>query len=520
MTSPEQHHQIIPQWLLVETAYPELELAARRESIQALGGIAIRGEAGAIDTREQVNDSTLMSTIQRAALLGEPKDIAVVDMNISKDIGERLSKAGLYTKVKLQANNSVFEQNGKKLSDMSLNALKYTTLNGEMEGRTKQDHKNVAIIQKLHAEGILKTHYAVVHSTTSTTMSQADKKDYNFYTDTETCSIQLFAADGDDIALETALVAGKATPTSPRHDIKTIKKLAETFGAPLDTDDGNEIQGKVLLIPKEALPNGLVDLVKLYDDEAGGTFYGEAKPRQDYLEHREFCRQREKNQHSMVLQIRAQLLKEAHAFETPLEAILRLDYLSERFCVKYATTNKEVNALVFGPTAALHVEEARFFLERGETKRAEESLHAAQKTAVSGSCPLNKNGNPEDNNNPNSKPDEEASSEKWMKCPHCTARVFADPCAKVLACWDCKAMVINGSVFSKGNGGRKALAAKRKAQAEAKAAALETKISKQANQVFEEAGIESFEQEQQESGQITAEASRPAGKLALVGAGL
>jgi DNA-directed RNA polymerase subunit RPC12/RpoP len=57
-----------------------------------------------------------------------------------------------------------------------------------------------------------------------------------------------------------------------------------------------------------------------------------------------------------------------------------------------------------------------------------------------------------------------------MSCPHCSAKVFADPCASVLSCWDCKAKVINGVTF-KGNGGsKKRKAEKAKRQAEQKEA--------------------------------------------------
>ncbi len=53
------------------------------------------------------------------------------------------------------------------------------------------------------------------------------------------------------------------------------------------------------------------------------------------------------------------------------------------------------------------------------------------------------------------KNDEEGKSKKkWMNCPHCSAKVYDDPCASFLFCGDCRAMVINGVTF-KGNGGSK-----------------------------------------------------------------
>ena len=44
---------------------------------------------------------------------------------------------------------------------------------------------------------------------------------------------------------------------------------------------------------------------------------------------------------------------------------------------------------------------------------------------------------------------EEKSKLKSMHCPHCNARVIADPCARVLHCWSCKTMVVYGSTYKR-----------------------------------------------------------------------
>ncbi|HSW79634.1 MAG TPA: hypothetical protein VLG47_02555, partial [Candidatus Saccharimonadales bacterium] len=50
---------------------------------------------------------------------------------------------------------------------------------------------------------------------------------------------------------------------------------------------------------------------------------------------------------------------------------------------------------------------------------------------------------------------EESSGKKSMTCPFCGAKVWGDPCAAVLSCWDCKAYTKNGRVRYKGDGGHK-----------------------------------------------------------------
>lgn len=77
----------------------------------------------------------------------------------------------------------------------------------------------------------------------------------------------------------------------------------------------------------------------------------------------------------------------------------------------------------------------------------------------------------------------ESSGKKWMSCPYCPAKVFDDPCAKILCCPKCKAKVVNGHVVDKGDGGRKARAkqaAERKQKAE---------LAKQVNTVYQEKGL-------------------------------
>lgn len=46
---------------------------------------------------------------------------------------------------------------------------------------------------------------------------------------------------------------------------------------------------------------------------------------------------------------------------------------------------------------------------------------------------------------------DEKNKLKWMKCPHCRTDVLDDPCATVLACWGCKALVMFGVTVSKGD---------------------------------------------------------------------
>lgn len=378
----------LDQWHLASSAFPEVQESSRLQSLQFLGGVAIKGEQDALPLPETVNPNTLLADVQLATL-GDEKAKSNIRTNAATDVAERLFKAGHQTKVAMQISGGVLQQNNRRMLDVNRNTLEQTRLISEMVVRTRQETENLHMFQNLHQAGVLEDFHAVVFSTASTTMSKAEKEEYNFFTDTETCSIQMLSAEGEAAMLETALVAGKATPASERHDLQAIQKLARDWGIELSLTDGNEALKHIFLIPK-SFAQGVEDIVALYDQAIGGTFYGQAKPKQDYKAYADYCKQQNESFNEIVEAITAQLLLEAPALKTPLDAILRLDALSERHCVRRAVQDDAINETVFGQKAALDIQEARFFLQIGDFGRAQMALQKAQKNAVSGSCPLSK----------------------------------------------------------------------------------------------------------------------------------
>ncbi|MGH7241622.1 MAG: hypothetical protein ACREGB_04980 [Candidatus Saccharimonadales bacterium] len=101
---------------------------------------------------------------------------------------------------------------------------------------------------------------------------------------------------------------------------------------------------------------------------------------------------------------------------------------------------------------------------------------------------------------------EGSSTKKTMSCPFCTAKVYDDPCARILKCWDCKAAVVDGRVVYKGDGGSKARATAREADRKAH----EAEMAQQVAEVFAEANIPKTE--------LAAQPGAKAGQFALAGA--
>jgi|GEM_PF-3266903 len=115
---------------------------------------------------------------------------------------------------------------------------------------------------------------------------------------------------------------------------------------------------------------------------------------------------------------------------------------------------------------------------------------------------------------------QEGSGKKVMSCPFCSAKVFDDPCAKVLSCWDCRARVVNGKVEYKGDGGSKARAARKVAEIAHKAAEtkpVEESLAAQVDAVFEERGLEFRDESHEEKPEAATSPAvmKRAGQLAM-----
>lgn len=461
--TPEQTEQ----WLAARQAFPEVAQMADQRTAWFLGGLALQGEVSVERVTDPSNESTLMAAVQLAAL-GDKQSEQVVFNNVSSDVVERMQRVAAQTKIKLQITGNEFRQEQRSLIDVNQNTFLHTVLNAEMFGRATSQLKNGHLFNGLLEAGVFEKYDALVFEPCST--DEQTKRDYNFFQDTDSMSVQLLKVEGHGAVLETALVAGKKTPDSPRHDMEMIKVLAESKQLELVPTEVNGMVQYVMLLPKKDTPRNIEDVVAECDDITG-TFYGQAKPRQDYREYAKQCYELNESFNDIVETITATLLNEAHAFTSPIEVIHRLDYLSGRLCVRRARTDKRIDLMVFGAEAAMHIDEARAFYEAGDVERGNQAMQKAHQADTSGSCPLFKelsSMRSKDDGSGNS--EEEKSEAKWMNCPHCEARVFADPCAKILKCWDCKAAVIHGVTIAGDGGSKKRNAEKAKHRAEQKEA--------------------------------------------------
>jgi hypothetical protein len=227
--------------------------------------------------------------------------------------------------------------------------------------------------------------------------------------------------------VESAFVAGKKTWASPRSDETTIAKLGAELGVNLDGKAATELLDAPLLVHKSLMPNGALDIVELYDKAAGGTFFGQTKPPQDYAVYKRQCSARETSFEPRVQAIARQLILEAPRITTPRLASERLGKLSQKEMLEHSLHDTSIDARVFGTEAAFRIEHARYLYEQGNLAEATIVANAAQKVARSSSCPGGVN-----KANPNAEqlggePDDKSSKNEEVKdcdfiskeCPKC-----------------------------------------------------------------------------------------------------
>ena len=375
-------------WLLADEAFPIAFETATQKTQRTLGRLALHSVVELpieLDAESEPNNSTLIATIQKAAL-GDVEALKNLRTNVVNDMSERVFKAGNQTKVGMQFMGGKLIQNDLRVTDIYQNGLKYTALNEEMVERSKAEITNAFLFEELAEAGVLNDYYAVIFSLAPEDVKT--RKDYNFFEDTVSCSIQLLDLNGEQGVLKTALVAGKVAPDSSRHDLKVVRQLAAQNNVHSVPTTAAETVQRVVLIKKTELPNDLDDVIEQYDDIAGGTFYGEAKPRQDYRKYAEFCAHRNAGFKTQVKSVSDQLIAEVHHFKKPIDANKRLDELSEAACVVKASEDTTIQARVFGERAAWRIEQARHYIHSGEIEKANAMIIEAKKYADSGSCPI------------------------------------------------------------------------------------------------------------------------------------
>ncbi len=382
----------IPRAILV-TELPQEAMVRRRSDrfIQTAGSLALQNHVQVEYDRREVLPETemtsLMDAIHRAGW-GDKEARQFIFNNVLTDMFERAIKAGLIMKAKLSIDqDGSTNQHGQTMQTTNYNALRFASANKAIRGRSEAETRNNFRLESLRRQGLLKDNYFVVISRCADDIPFEDLADNGFFGETISCSIQATTDESGQSITESAFVAGVAKPGEEPHDEQTVINFGNALSLDFAGKSATEIIDLPFLVPKTMMPNGVIDLVQLYDICAGGTFFGESKPAQDYLDFVKFCQQREAEFKPMAEKITHQLISEAANILTPLAAIKRLHKLSEEQMVRRSIKDDTINPRVFGSEAASYIEQARIHVALGNTELADAALDKAIETAKSYSCP-------------------------------------------------------------------------------------------------------------------------------------
>lgn len=403
------------------------------------GALATEVTVEAVETTH-----TLADTIQAAAE-GDEEANQRLEMNASTDLVERAYKAGFVIDIPLKVHDDgTVEQYGQTTSMLYGNTLTYANDNPKMQPRAEAETRNGYRIEELNREGWFEAGYSmVVMSRVPINMTRQELKDSSFFDETMSIAIQVTrGVDEGELQVQAGFVAGVKEAGGERHDGQAIVDLAADWGVDYEGLDPTEIIDYPILVHNSLIPNGVIDVAALLDQKIPGqSFFGQDKPTQDYLAFREECRQQQASFVSLTKEIANQLKAEAAELTDPVDAIRRLDELSEEKLLLRSLEDHTIDPRVFGPKAAPYITEARMAMHRGDMQKVWLTTQMALKLADSSSCPsgLRKKDTSPEQDSPLDKPegleDKELGQEELdckevkdgalVNCPFCKQKVRA-----------------------------------------------------------------------------------------------
>ena len=350
------------------------------------GAVAIQ-QSGEAQPSKSASYTSLKEAIHAAAN-GDQEARRLVEVDARTDALERIFKAGCVMRTELAVDSEGrLMQHGQLMTDVYLNALRHTGTSPQMRARLLAETRNGVRLDALRRGGWLDGYYFVVVSRCPDDMPADMAADVGFFMDTASTSIQAFTVGKDGIPVqEVAFVAGKAYPDAKRHDATAVADMLAALGVDIGGQSATATLSMPLLVPKSRMPNGVVDLVPLYD-QALATFFGQAGPKHDYLQRVERYDQQFAELEPIVQRIVGRVLARAHTITTLVQATQTLNRESQYCLLDQALGDDEINPRVFGVEAARHIEAARLLLARNDLDGFMEARVLAQQTARSFSCP-------------------------------------------------------------------------------------------------------------------------------------
>lgn len=368
--------------------FPESE----RRFQKLLGSVALREtvESPAAPT-EKYN---LLEAIH-AANTGSKEAEAMLDSNIGTAVTEACFKYDHVTKIAMQLNDSgELVQFGQTMSEFQFNAIAYRQNRHEkLKAVTRTEALNGHCIEDLARDAMLKDYYYIVSSLVPQDVPEKDLKQEGYFLNTLTFVTQA-TTENIDGAIETqsgfskgTLASEKASFTTrmqQRFDIEAVSRVRQRLGLAPITSTSEALQG--ILVHKSVLPNGVVDFMRMVDEEAAEIAGIQTKTNEYYEQLIPNSTAREQSLEGTKQAVKEALLAQAGTLQTPMEAVQRIWDLTKEFTVIAAVDNHHIDATIFGHETARQIEETRHFLSVGDAVSAQLALRQAVEVAVISGC--------------------------------------------------------------------------------------------------------------------------------------
>lgn len=370
----------------------EFEPRTRERYQQWLGSIILRQDA-----EKEADDTDLLDTIHEARN-GSLEAKQRLRMNIATATAEGYFKDDhVSTIVTHRDRTGNLGQHGQTVDSVQRNALimrpnRHTVLQEITEAEALNAHR---IEDALHA-GKLRDNYLVVFSIVPNGVPKEDlgEDGDGYFLDALTLCVQVTTElDSGDVQTQAGFKAGvEAQPgdtfeslLAKRHDIPALVRLYRRFGQEPPTNAPGFLR-EGLYIPKDQMPNGVVDPMRWLDEEADALLGRdiERKP-EDYMALILESKRREASVKEVRQRVERELLAD-YSLETPMQAVQRMWELIKDHGVTASLDNKYIEPKVFGAAAARHIIAARQLTENGIIHLAREYMQKALEEAVIVGC--------------------------------------------------------------------------------------------------------------------------------------
>ncbi len=446
------------RFFMAEAATPEIiafhtlpEDGEARERASALieftGSVALTEmvslEGGVKNKFANLQEATM------SARQGNEQGRKMIEANVSTDVFERTVKAGFVQSIPLEIDQQgKIGQNGQTNEMIQHNTALYLGHNKNMQPRFRAETNNAFRMQLAKEMGRFDDYNFVVFSRYPDASEMPDNvaRSHGFFGETKSMMVQATSFENSLGETQTAFVAGISSRGAKRRDAEMVGKLGDKLGVDLWKTAAETIDTPVL-IHKSLMPNGVVDIVKLLDEQNGGTFFGEDKPQENYVAFREKCREREREMQPTIDKIVADMIARADQLQSPTDATDLLDELSAFHTLEHAITDDSIDARVFGMEATWFIQDARAHYLSDNMERVHRAKTLAHKVQTSSSCPSGSSKNMDSPDAVRSELDGDNDSEQEVtledcdfiskECPNCGKKDVVTKCRKGVYIGDC-----------------------------------------------------------------------------------